>query len=327
MSDELTHDEWLQLIEDLATLGCQEICLLGGEPFLYPGWQELLQAAVAHNIAPLMITNGFLIDETRVSILKTYLDRIGVSLDGASPEVHDRIRGTSGSFERAWRAITLLRDAGIEVGAITTVSSYNFADLERLKDLLLDQDVSWQIQIASSHGGRFSAQHVTTPAQHYHVGELISAWRATYPISRLPVACSHDIGYWSAQLCDYSETSQPWAGCYAGLSTVGICSNGAVKGCLSMDDAYIEGNVRERSLLEIWRDPNCFARNRAFTPDQLSGFCAECQHGASCRAGCADTARSSTQAAFENRYCFYRYEQKHNCVESEPALQVTVGET
>ena len=36
--DELEAEEWIKLIEDLAQLGCREVCLLGGEPFLASGW-------------------------------------------------------------------------------------------------------------------------------------------------------------------------------------------------------------------------------------------------------------------------------------------------
>ena len=53
-----------------------------------------------------------------------------------------------------------------------------------------------------------------------------------------------------------------WKGCVAGLSGVGLTSDGGVLGCLSLvthGERFLEGNVRRRSLTEIWRDPDSFA--------------------------------------------------------------------
>ena len=81
-----------------------------------------------------------------------------------------------------------------------------------------------------------------------------------------------------------------WLGCFAGLRSVGITSDGGVKGGLALPDAYIEANVRERALAEIWRDPARFAWNRGFDRTGLGGACAECRFGAVCRGGCTSLA-------------------------------------
>ena len=39
------------------------------------------------------------------------------------------------------------------------------------------------------------------------------------------------------------------------------------------DDTFIEGNLRQRSLQEIWNDPDAFAYNRKFRPELLTGAC------------------------------------------------------
>ena len=76
-------------------------------------------------------------------------------------------------------------------------------------------------------------------------------------------------------------------GCSAGISSIGIDSVGNVRGCESMyDDCFIEGNVRERSLADIWNDENAFAYNRKYKPSMLTGRCASCDKKAACAAGC-----------------------------------------
>ena len=93
---------------------------------------------------------------------------------------------------------------------------------------------------------------------------------------------------------------------------VGIESDGSVKGCLSIQpgnnperDRFIEGNLREQSLAEIWNRPGAFAYSREWSLDDLSGFCRRCPFAERCRGGCR-----SSQVAFGggdgNPLCVYR---------------------
>ena len=81
-----------------------------------------------------------------------------------------------------------------------------------------------------------------------------------------------------------------WLGCFAGVRTIGIASDGSVRGCLALPYERSEGNVREQSLRTIWEDERRFGYVRGFRPEQLSGPCAECEHGRVCRGGCTALA-------------------------------------
>ena len=52
------------------------------------------------------------------------------------------------------------------------------------------------------------------------------------------------------------------------------------------DERFNEGNLREKSLREIWEAPGAFAYNRGFEPSMLTGACAECEYGRWCAGGC-----------------------------------------
>lgn len=76
-------------------------------------------------------------------------------------------------------------------------------------------------------------------------------------------------------------------GCRAGLNVIGIDSVGNVRGCESMYDEYfIEGNLREKSLREIWESPDAFKYNRLFRREMLTGKCGRCKYGFFCAGGC-----------------------------------------
>ncbi len=76
-------------------------------------------------------------------------------------------------------------------------------------------------------------------------------------------------------------------GCSAGLDAIGIDSVGNVRGCEAMyDSRFIEGNLRKKSLREIWESPDAFAYNRKFRAEMLTGACGSCPYGSRCAGGC-----------------------------------------
>lgn len=311
LPDELDTETFEGLFRDLKTLGCREICLLGGEPFVRPDWFDIAKYINVNGMAVLFITNGYNFSTQILNKLKKLdsVARIGVSLDSAHPEEHDMIRGRKGSFDRAWQAAQMLRDAGFETGIITTLSKFNIIRFGDLKDKLHKQQLTWQIQIASPHGERFDRSHMLSLAEFYETGRTISYWRNTIPIADLPVCGSHDIGYFSTQFSNYSELPD-WHGCGAGLYTLGIMSDGGVKGCLCQNDDFVEGNIREQSIIDIWRDADRFARNRKFHAGLLEGDCKDCPHGTECRAGCSNLSYNLTGSTYNNPYCLYGIERR-----------------
>ncbi|NOZ00641.1 MAG: radical SAM protein, partial [Deltaproteobacteria bacterium] len=177
--DELTFDELSACFADLADLGCEEVCLLGGEALLRRDWAELCEEVGRSGLGLVLITNGTHVDAGVVGRLATmpHLRRVGVSLDAADPEVHDAIRGRAGTHARAVGALFALRDAGIETGAITTVSRKNLDQLAPLRDLLVGQNLTWQIQMASPGGLRFDRGDHLAPEEFYEIGRFISECR------------------------------------------------------------------------------------------------------------------------------------------------------
>jgi radical SAM protein with 4Fe4S-binding SPASM domain len=102
----------------------------------------------------------------------------------------------------------------------------------------------------------------------------------------------------------------PWIGCQAGLTALGIQSDGGVKGCLSLPDSFIEGNIRQRSLIDIWKDPALFSYNRAFNLDDLENQCKVCKHSKKCKGGCVTVSSTLTGKNHCNPYCLNAIEEE-----------------
>ena len=179
---ELTTDEWLKVVKDLSDTGCKYITLLGGEPFLRKDWFEISKGIKENDMKLTIISNGFLIDNDVVSKLKELdLYTLAISLDGASPETHDKIRQVKGSFEKCVNVLERLKEAGIKTSVITTLNKINYEDLPMMRSLLLDKGVAWQIQIAAPIG-RFPKELMLSKEEFYSVALFISATRKKYSI-------------------------------------------------------------------------------------------------------------------------------------------------
>jgi radical SAM protein with 4Fe4S-binding SPASM domain len=121
----------------------------------------------------------------------------------------------------------------------------------------------------------------------------------------------NNLGYFGpeeALLRSFAEGGRDhWQGCQAGKFVMGIESDGAVKGCPSLQTAhYVGGNVREKSVKDIWDKTPQLAFARVRTPDELWGFCKTCDFAAVCMGGCSFTAHAILGRPGNNPYCHYR---------------------
>jgi len=113
----LTLAEVKPYLDEAARLGVREYYFTGGEPFLNPEMEAILEATLAVGPAT-VLTNGLLLDPARCARLKTLADDaeysldLRVSIDGYDAESNDPIRGT-GTFERILAGVRNLNDAGL----------------------------------------------------------------------------------------------------------------------------------------------------------------------------------------------------------------------
>lgn len=307
--NELTVQESTRLTNDLSALNTEEVCLMGGEPFLKQGWHTIAQAVTNAGMKLLLISNGYAITTytfTKLIALDPYA--VATSLDGATSATHDRIRGVNGSHQKVLEFLSRLTTAGLPTTVITTVNKLNFAELPALKNFLLDKHIAWQVQTAAPEG-RFKKKYALSTEEFYAVGLFLATLRKHYTKEELPVIGAHCFGYHSQHLPSLG-LAPTWTGCQAGISTLSIKSNGDVIGCLSIPHAYSEGNIREKSLIDIWNDPDSFAYNRTFTTTHLGDNCNRCTFGESCKGGCMGMSTAFTDAPHNDPYCFHTIEEK-----------------
>ncbi len=138
---ELTHDQGLAVIDDLAEFGVPVILFSGGEPLMRPDLTELARYAVGKGMRAVISTNGTLITREKANELKKIgLSYVGVSIDGMET-VNDRFRGKKGAFKDAMAGIKNCQDTGLKVGLRFTVNRMNRDEIPNILDLLEEHDI------------------------------------------------------------------------------------------------------------------------------------------------------------------------------------------
>lgn len=309
--NELTTKESLNLCDQLSELKCEIISLTGGEPLLRSDCFEIGKRIKDLGIDLNIISNGLVLDEKNIDKLRELeIYGLGMSIDGAKAKTHDSIRGIRGSFDKCISSLELLKKANIPTTVITTVHKGNLKELPMIREKILNKANAWQLQIAAPIG-RFPEKLILSKEEYYSLALFIVATRKKYSVKEFAVMGAHSIGY-NSQILRSTMIIPVWKGCQAGITTMAIQSNGNVKGCLSLPDNYVEGNIRKRSLKDIWNDSNFASYSRNFKKENMKGSCRDCKYGKSCKGGCRTMSTALTGELNCDPYCLYLIEKEMN---------------
>ena len=135
-------DTLKRLIGEFALVGVEAVCLTGGEPLTHPEWFEILYFSCRQTGFKKVSfqTNATLLNETDIKAIQSINFEglsVQVSLEGATPQTHDRVRG-SGSFERAFQGLKLLAEGGLgkQTQVAFTEMEHNFTELPLLLEMV-----------------------------------------------------------------------------------------------------------------------------------------------------------------------------------------------
>jgi len=229
---ELTVDECLDVADELLDLGCRNISFLGGEIFLYKGWEKVAKRMSDGGAHANIMTNAFQVGEEEIRQMRyAGIENVGVSLDGLEKN-HNLIRNSTVSFKRVMDTLDLFRREEIPVSVVTSLIDRNFGDLDGIYELLIDKGIeTWQIQIVNAMGSMTEKRDLLLdPAKVPLITRFIREKRDELKVR---IYAADDIGYFDENefyIRNRPGTISIWEGCQAGRSVVGIDSVGNVKG-------------------------------------------------------------------------------------------------
>ncbi len=300
---EMTTDDALSLVHNLASYGVPSLLLSGGEPLARLDFFDIIQAAKRVGLSVTVSTNGTLIDRSFAqAIAEASIGYVGVSLDGP-PELHDKLRCMKGAWEASVAGLEALGRAGVKRGVRFTLTPQTYRGLssvlETVKELGVERFCMYHL-VPSGRGARLAD---VTPEQRVDALNTVFEFAASSPgVEVLTVANPSD----AVALYLWLKERLPARaeGAYAALAWNGGSRNGSGIGLACIDEkgtVYPDqfsrnrpiGSVRQEpfdSLWERWR-----ARLRLEPPGRLLPHrCRSCRYLEICGGGLRARAEATT---------------------------------
>jgi len=274
---ELTTAQCEAVIDELERMQVFYVNVGGGEPTIRPDFWHLLDYAVTHRVGVKFSTNGSRLtpDRARRLAATDYVD-VQISLDGATAEVNDYVRGP-GSFDTAVGALENLATAGFRDAKISVVCTRH--NLDQLDDFLALADrYGATLRLTrlrpSGRGADTWDELHPRPEQQ----RVLYDWLVTHGDRVLTGDSFFHLSAFGAPLPGLNL-------CGAGRVVCLIDPVGDVYACpFAIHDRFRAGNLlADGGFAQVWRHSPLFAQLRA---PQTGGACASCSFYDSCRGGC-----------------------------------------
>ncbi len=278
---ELTTGECLQIIDDLSAMKVFQLNIGGGEPFIREDFMDLMDYAHEKGMVTCISTNGTFIDDKCADRLNHHLVYIQVSLDAASADQNDAIRG-KGSFEKAVRALERLRERDIEVSINTVLTRLSFPELDQLVDLAASFGAKLRVsRFRPSGRGKesWAALNVTKEEM-----LTFSDWLARH------IAVSTGDSFFSVSTEERRSLGMNMCG--ACKLTCCISPQGKVFPCAFLQDVeFYAGKLPEEAFASVWRNSPVFTSFRNLRVKSCEG----CRRFSLCNGGCPAIAYHTQQ--------------------------------
>lgn len=244
--DELTTEEALDLIEQLAGAGVVDLAISGGEPLLRGDVVRVIYRARELGISVGIGSNGAKLTPRKAQELaEAGLGRFQVSLDGLAPE-HDELRRWPGLFRRAIDAIGTASAAGLRVHVCCTITRLNVHQLESLADFVAGLPVKRLNMSRFVPTGRGTAGLDLDDSAWRDVAHRIMAIRSRYEgHMEVTTHLAQQI------LIDPCVVDMPgFIGCQAGIGQGCVTSIGTVLPCVLLPIPV--GSIRMNRFIDLW---------------------------------------------------------------------------
>jgi len=289
------------------------VILTGGEPLLRSDIFDIARHGTERGFRMVMAPNGTLLTESVARrLIDCGIQRISISLDGATAESHDWFRSMPGAFEASMQGIHAAKAVGLDFQINSSVTLDNLAELPRLVAEAVELGAkAHHIFLLVTVGRGRALEDVELSAEQYEetLNWLYDRQQGS-PI-HLKITCAPHYHRIVRQRTRADGKKAPASahgleahtrGCLGGITFCFISHVGQVSPC-----GYLElncGNVREQPFRDIWEGSPIFGELRDFS--RLGGKCGACEYRAIC-GGCRARAHARTgDYLAEEPCCAYR---------------------
>ncbi|MBI4300596.1 MAG: TIGR04053 family radical SAM/SPASM domain-containing protein [Chloroflexi bacterium] len=322
---ELTTEEGFRLIDEIKEFGSPIFVLTGGDPMMRRDLPDLIRYSKEKGLRVALAPSATaLVTRKSMEMVKEAgIQRVSMSLDGHNAEVHDAFRQTPGSFKRTIGCLNAISEAGLSVQVNSTVSRYNVNYLNELADIVARHGaVQWSVFFLVP-AGRGKAEDMISAEQMEEVFNWLYDLSKRSPFDVKSTAAQHyrrvviqreraaaeargeanpQLALAGAGYQFQDGLNRPTRGVNDGNGFCFISHIGEV--CPSGFLPLVGGNVRERSLIDIYRNSQLFRDLR--DPSKLKGKCGRCEFKVVCGGNRGRSYAVTGDYLAEEPYCVYQ---------------------
>jgi len=276
------------LIEECGLLGLREIKLSGGEPFIYPFFEQISHYTLESGYKLRIETNGTVCSPRAISNLSKYADNIEfvISLDGSNSLVNSQSRNCECNYNKTIDTCKLIKEIGCKLAITTLITKDNYYDVDDIIALAVSLSADSHRLILNLNPAGNAASHLEGAISFDETMSLIDK------ISRYE---HHDESrgktgsLYTTLPPAFQKTQEKFFNmCYWGLNLCTVLSNLNVSLCgAGYNNAdLIAGNLRESNISSIWTESELFQKIRKHPNGGLKGICGNCKLVQKCRGLC-----------------------------------------
>ncbi len=307
LPNELNLDEKRAVIDQLAENDVVALAFSGGEPLLAPDFLEAASYASRKNLYVSLATNGTLLTKENVDrLVDSGVKYLEISLDAATPGIHDNFRGSAGAWDRTVQGIknATARDE-LFVCIASTITRHNFGEVNALINLA--NELGTERFLAFNFIPTGNAVNIKdtdlTPAMREELLEILymrlksggpEVMTTAPQFARICMSKSKDTiavaHFGTGETGDKTRMLAEFiGGCGAGRLYCAIQPDGIVTPCVYIPIKI--GNLRKENFSDIWEDSAILKTLRR--RDNLLDNCGKCDFKNVC-GGCRARAYAYT---------------------------------
>ena len=305
--DELTLEEKLAAVDQMAANGVPFLAIAGGEPLMCDDLWPVLERARQHGIHVTIATNGTLLTkENAVRLIEAGVKYVEVRVDSTDTKEHDTLRGVPGAWERSIEGIRNSVAAGMRTGFATCFTNRNVETVDEVVELAISlgcRTFSHFNFIPTGRGKQIVDADLTPEQREWLMRRLVKHLQdgrinviSTAPqFGRACVAYAPPDGLFATGHAGSGRgpktmvLSRYIGGCGAGRCYCALQPNGDITPCVYISSVKI-GNLRVKPLAEIW---DCALFAKLSHRDGYRQHCGICKDRAYC-GGCRARAYAYT---------------------------------
>lgn len=311
--NELTTEECLAMLDDVASFSSPIIIMTGGEPMLRDDIWEIARHGTDLGLRMVMAPCGFLVtEETARRMIDAGIQRVSFSIDGATAESHDDFRRVKGAFASVMTAIENVKKVGLDFQVNTTISRHNLHELPRILELVVSLGAKAHhpfLLVPTGRGEAMKDQEIS-PEDYEKTLTWFYEMRDKVPLQFKPTCAPHYYRIFRQKEREKGIAVRPEThgldamskGCMGGQSFAFVSNTGKVQICGFLDVEC--GDIRKEPFSVVWENSEVFRQMRAW--DDYNGRCGYCEYRSVC-GGCRARAYAFTGDYMdEEPFCTYQ---------------------